>query len=40
MSSEFEEAVIAYAQSLDALGATDAERRRRRGAGQEANNEL
>lgn len=30
MSSEFEEAVIAFAQSLDAVDATDAERRRRR----------
>ena len=30
MSTDFENALIAYAQSLDALGATDAERRRRR----------
>ena len=29
MSSEFEEAVIAFAQSLDAVDATDAERRAR-----------
>ena len=30
MSTDFENALIAYAQSLDALGATDAECRRRR----------